>query len=197
MGSEQEKFEKEREQILKSLPENIKDAFGMMGFCKAEENDDSDEEGNNKPAASTALDDMVPCLVMNPYDVPPRPVRDVYWHNLYMDKKKKKKLKEMEYLVYHYGASDPDDCYSFIEHEDFLAYDAGLRAGYGNLPAHIQAKVDAGAALTEEEQMRVRGLDEMREDAEKDPSDRKRGNYPFKERHEKDGAPPAKRQKKN
>ena len=180
---------------MKSLPDSVKQAFGTMGFCKPEKpEDDSDDEGE-KPV-HVVDNEFVPCLVMNPYDVPPRPVRDIYWHNLYMDKKKKKKLDELEYLVYHYGHDDPDDCYSFIAREDFKSYDAGMKEGFGNLPSAIQAKVDTGAELTEEEQQRVRALDEMNEDAKKDPVDRKRGNYPFKERHEKVKAPPAKRQKK-
>ena len=199
--SEQEKFEKERETILNSLPKNIHDSFGIMGFYQHEEEDDSDDDEADRKPHATGVDRFVPCLVMNPYDVPPRPVRDVYWHNLYMDKKKKKKLPELEYLVYHYGADDPDDCYSFVAHEDFTGYEDGLKVGYGKLPAAIQSKIDAGVALDEDEQRRVRGLEEMAEDLEKDAKDRKRGNYPFQERHEKKAAsgkaPPAKRQKKN
>lgn len=195
MSDEQEKFELEKDGILKSLPDNITAMFGTIGFCKDEEDDDSDDEGAKKPAAAPG-EDMVACLVMDPYDVPPRPVRDVYWHNIYMIAKKKKKLKDLQYLVYHYGADDPDDCYSFISHEDFVSYESGLKAGYDKLPGFIQSRVDAGAALSEDEQKRVRGLVEMKEDALKDASERKRGNYPFLERHEKDDAPPAKRQKK-
>ena len=38
--------------------------------------------------------------------------------------------------------------------------------------------------MTEEEQQRVRGLEEMKEDALKPADERKRGNWQFKERHE-------------
>uniref|UniRef100_A0A7S1Y731 Uncharacterized protein n=1 Tax=Grammatophora oceanica TaxID=210454 RepID=A0A7S1Y731_9STRA len=193
--SEEEKFEKERKTILKSLPKHIKDMFGIMGFCKAEEDDDDSDDDQAAKQASTTPE-FVPCLVLSPYDVPPRPVRDVYWHNLYMDKKRKKKLASLEYLVYHYGANDPDDCYSFIAHEDFTTYDDGISKGYGKLPAVLQSKVDNATSLTEQEQQRVRGIEEMVEDAAKEPADRKRGNYPFLERHEEKKAPPAKRQKK-
>ena len=98
MSAAQEKFEKERETILKSLPQNIHDSFGTMGFCKHEEEDaDSDDDDEKKaPAATTTTTTtttgeggvhmFVPCLILSPYDVPPRPVRDVYWHNLYMDR---------------------------------------------------------------------------------------------------------------
>lgn len=190
------KFEKERETILKSLPDNVKAMFNVMGFCKAEV--DEEEENANQNAG----DDYVPCLILSPYAVPPRPVRDVYWFDMYSKCKRTKKLAELEYLVYHYGADDPADCYSFIAHDDFKSYETGLAEGYDKLPAHIQSKVDAGEELTEEEEQRVRGLKEMKEDAAKPAEERKRGNHDFKERHEvlEEKAakqPPAKRQKKN
>ena len=172
------KFEKERETVLKSLPEALKNMFNVMGFCKAEV--DEDEENANQNAG----DDYVPVLILSPYSVPPRPVRDVYWFDLYSKNKRTKKLDEMEYLVYHYGSEDPTDCYSFISQEEFKSYDTGLAEGYDKLPAHIQKKVDAGEELTEEEEQRVRGLEEMKEDALKPADERKRGNWQFKERYE-------------
>jgi hypothetical protein len=189
-------FEKEREQILASLPDNVKDMFGIMGFCKVDQDDDEDEdEENSKPPP---VDEYVPCLVLNPYEVPPRPVRDVYWWDCYSIRKRKKQLKKLEYLVYHYGTDDPDDCYSFIQQDDFVSYDDGIAQGYGKLPAAIQSKLDAGDELTYEEEKRVRGLKEMEEDAPKEKGERKRGNWQFKERHELLEAkePANKRQKK-
>ena len=182
-------FEKERETVLASLPDNIKDMFGIMGFCKVDQDDDEEED---KP------DEYVPCLVLNPYEVPPRPVRDVYWWDCYATRKRKKELGKLEYLVYHYGIDDPTDCYSFIQQDDFVTYDEGLAEGYDKLPAAIQSKIDAGDELTEEEEQRVRGIKEMREDALKEKEERKRGNWIFKERHELLEAkePPKKRQKK-
>ena len=101
----------------------------------------------------------------------------------------------MEYLVYHYGADDPLDCYSFIPQDEFKSWDTGVAEGYDKLPAYLQSKVDAGVELTEEEQQRVRGIEEAKEDALKPAEERKRGNWQFKERHE-ETAPPAKRQRK-
>lgn len=194
-----EKFEKEKETILKSLPDNVKSMFNVMGFCKAEVDEDDEENANKNNSEG---DDYVPCLILNPYAVPPRPVRDVYWFDLYSKHKRTKTLKELEHLVYHYGADDPTDCYSFIPQDEFKTYDSGLAEGYDKLPAHIQSKVDSGADLTEEEEARVRGLKEMKEDAAKPAEERKRGNWEFKERHEvladKEAGkePPSKRQKK-
>jgi hypothetical protein len=141
---------------------------------------------------------------MSPYDVPPKPVRDVYWYDQYSKAKRTKTLEELPYLVYHYGADDPDDCYSFIDHSDFISYEDGVRMGYNLLSAELEQKVNDAVELTEEEALRVRGLNELNEDVVKDPSSRKRGNAGFKERHEQQVAkstatvkePTAKRQKK-
>jgi hypothetical protein len=194
MAQAKEKFEQERDKILKELPDNVKAMFGTMGFCKAEHDE---EEEENYPE-----EDWIPVLVVSPYEVPPRPVRDVYWFDLFSKMKRTKKLAELEYLVYHYGSDDPLDCYSFIPQNEFKSYEDGIAEGYDNLPSFIQTKVDSGEELTEEEQMRVRGLQEMKEDALKPAAERKRGNWQFKERHEEKSEapvkkPPAKRQKKS
>jgi hypothetical protein len=107
----------------------------------------------------------------------------VYWFDLFSKGKRSKKLAELPHLVYHYGSDDPDDCYSFIEHCDFIAYETGRDRGYDNLPERITEKMRQGLPLTEEDEIRVRGLQEMKEDLEKDPAERKRGHV-FKERHE-------------
>jgi hypothetical protein len=184
MSEEQEEFEKDKQGILKSLPDNIKDMFHVIGFSRVERDDDDAAAGAD---TSNAPDDFVPCLILSPFDVPPRPVRDVYWNSLYMTAKKKKTLHELEYLAYAYGADDPEDCYLFIAHNDFISYEDGCAAGYDVLPPSIQAKLDAGqtiAELTTDEAIRVRGLMEMREDVTKPLCDRARGNYTFQERHE-------------
>jgi len=175
----QEKFEKEKEQVLKSLPEKIKKMFGVLGFCKHEPDSDDEENAN-----ANAGDEYIPCLILDPYSVPPRPVRDVYWWDSYSKYKRTKKLGNMEYLVYHYGATDPDDCYSFISQENFKSYEDGVAEGLDKLPNYMQVKVDAGEKLTEDEEIRVRGLKEIQEDLDVPKEDRKRGNWKFKERHE-------------
>ena len=184
METAKSKFEAERKQILADLPESIKAMFGTIGFAAAE----FDEN------------EIVPVLVMSPYDVPPKPVRDVYWFDQYSKAKRSKSLDKLAYLVYHYGADDPDDCYSFIEQDEFISYEDGVRLGYDQLSVELDQKVKDGADLTEEEALRVRGLNELHEDVLKDASLRKRGNEGFKERHEQaDKAstqPPTKRQKK-
>jgi hypothetical protein len=162
------KFEKERETTLKALPDSVKNMFGHIGFAILDEED--------------AL--QVPVLILNPYHVPPKPVRDIYWFDLFMGKKRKKGgLLKLAYLVYHYGSNDPDDCYSFVEQDEFTSYQAGCKAGYNILPSHVQVKLDAGQALEESDEHLVRSWSEMQEDAAKEPEERKRG-IDFQERYE-------------
>jgi hypothetical protein len=186
-----EEFEKDKQIILKSLPDNIKDMFNVIGFSRVEHEEDDDDEGDNGGNVAGVEEEYVPCLILSPFDVPPRPVRDVYWNSLYMTAKKKKKLQELEYLAYQYGADDPEDCYHFIAHDDFISYEAGVKAGYDQVPSRIQEKLDSGIELSVEEEIRVRGLREIKEDAAKEPQDRARGNHTFQERHEVASVPTA------
>jgi hypothetical protein len=173
------RFEAERDKTLSELPDNIKDMFGVIGFCQSEFDDD----------------DIVPVLVVSPYDVPPKPVRDIYWYDLFGNAKKSKKLSELAYLVYHYGHVDADTLYSFVEQDEFIAYDVGKEHGYDQLPAELATKVANGETLTEEEDIRVRALKELQEDIVKDKSERKRG-LPFQERHEQQLKQPPKKKRK-
>jgi hypothetical protein len=184
--SAQEDFEAEREQVLDDLPDSIKDMFGTIGFCQVAANDDSDDDAETVSNKATAAAEYVPCLIVSPYDVPPRPVRDVYWFDYYSKCKRTKTLAQLDYLIYHYGSTDPTDCYSFIKHDQFKSYEDGVRDGDDVLPGRIQTKIAAGHPLSEEEDQRVRGLQEMREDIAKPIEDRKR-NADFKERHEQVG----------
>ena len=165
--SEQDRFEKEREKTLSELPDHVKNMFGVIGFCPSEFDEDH----------------IVPILIVNPFDVPPKPVRDIYWYNLFGDAKKKKKLAKLAHLVYHYGHDDVENLYSFVEQDEFIPYEEGKERGYDTLPEELAQKVKDGVVLREEEEIRVRGVQEMMEDLPKEPSERKRGRL-FRERHE-------------
>lgn len=199
MSSAKEKFEAERAGVLKDLPDSIKSMFGTIGFCKVDAIDDSDDDEETISNKKTAAEEYVPCLIVSPFDVPPRPVRDVYWFDLFSKGKRTKTLDKMDYLIYHYGSEDPTDCYSFISQDQFKSHEDGVRDGDHVVPARIQSKIDAGQALSEEEEERVRGLKEMEEDLLKPPDERKRGDLDFKERHEEPpkAQRPTKRQKKS
>lgn len=179
MNTAKKKFEKEREKTLAELPESVKAMFGQIGFAASEHDEN----------------EIIPVLVLSPYDVPPKPVRDVYWYDLFGKAKRSKSVDKLAYLVYHYGHDDPDDCYSFIEQDEFYSYEEGKERGYDVMPEALAAKLKAGGDLTEEEEIRVRGLKEMEEDVPKAPEERKRGTTDFLERHEKLKEPPAKKRK--
>ena len=173
------RFEKEREKILSEIPAEVKAQFGQIGFAEMD-----GERG-------------VPVLVLNPYDIPPRPFRDVYWFDMF-SKSKGKKGKPMSHVVYHYGSDDPDDCYSFVELDKFEPYESGKEKGYGQIGKVLQDKIDSQVELSEEEQALVRSIEEMLADVPKEPGDRKRGVLNFKERHEtlsEKKPPPKKKQK--
>ena len=197
------KFEEERDEILKSLPEEVKGMFGTIGFCPGEEEDDlcDGDEGDAKKPSADKIPYFQPVLIVSPWDVPPKPVRDIYWMDAYTKAKRSKaKLKQLDYLVYVYGSDDPDDCYNFVKQTDFISLEDATTKGYTILPKFIEQKSDS--ERTEYEVRLIRGLEEMNIDSNKQPVDRKWGN-PFLERHEKmvttsstsDG-PPTKKQKK-
>jgi len=206
------KFEQERDEILKSLPDEVKGMFGTIGFCPGEEEDDlcdDDDDGDggeedSKKKSTTSEPYFQPVLIVSPWDVPPKPVRDIYWMDAYTKAKRSKaKLKQLDYLVYVYGSDDPDDCYNFVKQTDFISLVDAQKKGYNKLPKFIATKTEL--ERTEYETRLIRGLDEMKTDIPKESVDRKWGN-PFLERHEKitsssnsssssDG-PPSKKQKK-
>jgi len=135
------KFEKEKERTLADLPQAITSMFGQVGFGRISVDDDSDDDDDDDKQSSEEADTrIVPVLIVNPYHVPPKPVRDVYWFGLYMAAKRKKTLGTLAYLCYHYGATDPDDCYSFLEHDMFVPYADGCAQGWHKIPDELQSK---------------------------------------------------------
>jgi len=171
------KFEKERNDVLKALPDELKNSFGTIGFTLGDVDDDDDDEANK------AVPYMQPVLIVSPYDVPPKPVRDIYWMDAFAKAKRSKaKLKKLDYLVYVYGSDDPDDCYNFVKHEDFVTLQEGRDSGLDILPRAIADK--PADTRTESEQKIARAFDELKVDIDKAPEDRKHGD-PFLERHEK------------
>jgi hypothetical protein len=66
------------------LPQELKDKFGAIGFFLVEndDDDDDDEEEGKEKAVSTPEQQKVyyqPALIVSPYEVPPKPIRDIYW----------------------------------------------------------------------------------------------------------------------
>lgn len=161
----------------------------MIGFCPGDEDDDDsdsdDDDDDSKPKAP-----FVPYfqpVLISPYDVPPKPVRDIYWMDAFTKAKRSKaKLKKLDYLVYVYGSNNPNDCYNFVNQSEFVSYEDGLKQGYCE---ENQEQQLSNKRLT-------RGLKEMKMDLQKEPTDRRKDHVdePFRERYEDDG-PPSKKQK--
>mmetsp|Transcript_4220 Transcript_4220/g.12112 ORF Transcript_4220/g.12112 Transcript_4220/m.12112 type:complete len:148 (+) Transcript_4220:1522-1965(+) len=127
---------------------------------------------------------MQPILVVSPYDVPPKPIRDIYWmHAFTKAKRSKAKLKKLDHLVYVYGSDDPDDCYNFVSHEDFVTLEEGKSSGFDQIPPKIASKSES--ERTSSETKLVRALEEMKADLAKAPEDRRKHGTPFLEMHEK------------
>jgi len=197
-NEEKEKFEKEREETLKALPEELKQLFGTIGFCPADEDDDdsddSEDDNEDGGGGEKKLSVQVPfvpyhqpVLIVSPYDVPPKPVRDIYWMDAFTKAKRSKaKLKKLDYLVYVYGSTNPNDCYHFVPQTEFVTYEEGLQRGYCN---------------EQQQNKRLgRGLKEMKVDLPKESEDRRKdhvGEETFLERYEEneDDGPPSKKQK--
>jgi len=199
------KFEKERNDVLKALPDELKDLFGTIGFCPGEEDDDDEEETTDSaPPPTKAQAFMQPVLIVSPYDVPPKPIRDIYWMDAFSKAKRSKaKLKKLDYLVYVYGSDDPDDCYNFLSHEDFVPLEQAKSKGLDVLPTAIADK--PADKRTGSETRLARALEEMKADLPKAPGERRKHGSPFLEAHEKllakeqqngqSSPPPAKKQK--
>ncbi|VEU40763.1 unnamed protein product [Pseudo-nitzschia multistriata] len=198
------KFEKEKSDVLKALPDEIKDVFGTIGFCPGEDDDDEEDSGEKNEA--TARSDpaepyMQPVLIVSPYDVPPKPIRDIYWMDAFTKAKRSKaKLKKLDYLVYVYGSDDPDDCYNFVSHEDFVTLEEGRASGFDVLPPAVAAKSEE--ERTASEKKLVRAVEALNNDLAKTPEERRKHGASFLEGYEKIKAkedakdqPPAKKQK--
>eukprot|EP00339_Tiarina_fusa_P000689 CAMPEP_0117006428 /NCGR_PEP_ID=MMETSP0472-20121206/6659_1 /TAXON_ID=693140 ORGANISM="Tiarina fusus, Strain LIS" /NCGR_SAMPLE_ID=MMETSP0472 /ASSEMBLY_ACC=CAM_ASM_000603 /LENGTH=939 /DNA_ID=CAMNT_0004707889 /DNA_START=241 /DNA_END=3060 /DNA_ORIENTATION=- len=136
-------FERERDEILRDIPEEVKARFGQIMFSKWSNS-------------------YLPVLVMNPFKVPPGGVRDL-WYSMHDKVKSAGRLDSMTNLVYWYGAyNDPPSAYSFLAVKKLIPYDVGIKKGYDQTP---KGKKKVNDQL-------IRGLEEMKEDLVKEPEDR-------------------------
>ena len=84
------------------------------------------------------------------------------------------RLKNMTNLLYWYGAyDDVKNAYSFVASSKLVSYENGLKKGYNKPSKAIQKKIDEGKKLSPAQEQLLKGLEEMREDKEKDPEDRR------------------------
>ncbi|CAJ1961073.1 unnamed protein product [Cylindrotheca closterium] len=148
-----EKFEKRKQEVLDSLPGEVKSKFGQQFFAKW---------------AKSPL----PVLVLSPYNVPPGPVRDM-WFDMYEKVKKQGRLASASNLVYWYGAyDDPANAYSFVIKSKLIPFAIGEKKGLGKVPNAIRKKLDEGKKIGGADKMLLQGIEEMEEDKAKEPDDR-------------------------
>jgi hypothetical protein len=97
------------------------------------------------------------------------------------------RLNSMTNCVYWYGAfDDPLNAFSFVTTKKLIKYETGVRTGHNEIPKAVQKKIDQGTKLPTTELMLVNGLEEMKKDLLKDPSDRCGFMKPFQEAWEFD-----------
>jgi len=88
--------------------------------------------------------------------------------------KAKGRLKNVTNIVYWYGASkDPPNAYSLIPTTKLIPFDEACKKGHNTIPKAIQKALDAGKTLNASQQMFVEGLEEMMQDKEKQPEERR------------------------
>ena len=79
----------------------------------------------------------------------------------------------MTHLCYWYGAyNDPHNAYSFIATSKLIDYDQGVKKGHNTVSKVTQKNIDAGKNISSQLEQLVRGLGEMNEDLELEPSER-------------------------
>jgi hypothetical protein len=183
-----DQFEKEREKFLSELPESVKKMFGEIGFAPSQTFPDSDDEADEDQVAvdngESSNEVMLPVLILSPFALPPNPYRDVYWMEKFTKCKRTKTLSDLSHIVYHYGCNDMNDCYNFIEQDEFVDYKTGVSQGFHELPESLQTKRENGTELSQSELLHMRALQEMNEDLMVSPHERRRGQMDFLEKYE-------------
>ena len=199
-SDDKETFEEGRDKILSDLPDALKDQFGAIGFFMVDDDDDDSAE-NNAEESRDRPTYYQPVLIVNPFEVAPKPVRDIYWMDIFNKAKRSKgKMASLDYLVYVYGSDDPDDCYNFVSQEDFISLESAREHNIDVPPAELAGK--AVEDLTEVEVKLLAGHKEMQEDLAKERLDRKpHSKFPFLERYEERekneaAGPPSKKSKR-
>jgi hypothetical protein len=151
-AKELQDFIDDRDDVLRQLPQSVQESFGTIGFAKF---------GQVK---------AWPVLVLNPFDVPPQPVRAM-WRTMFARLKKSEQLDKLTCLVYWYGSrDDPNNMYSFIPRKLVKKYESVVKNGESPV---VPKKAELRKAY-----------DEMLADVDLDPAERKRHVLTFSEEWE-------------
>ena len=78
----------------------------------------------------------------------------------------------MTRLIYWYGTENLEEGYSFYQANKIVSHDKGLEKGNDKVPPGIQKKLDGNKKLTKTDKQIVKGLEQIAEDAQLEPSER-------------------------
>ncbi|KAL7566711.1 hypothetical protein ACA910_017767 [Epithemia clementina (nom. ined.)] len=159
-----DEFEDEKATILATVPSTIQAMFRQIGFAKWNKN-------------------FLPALILSPYDVPPGPARSI-WMDMYRKMQENSRpLDKMSYLVFWYGEEKPSDYYSLIPNSNFTPYEKATTKML-QYARKAELRAEQKKPLSHDDKQRLRGMQQLKEDLEKKPEDRRRGDVVFQEGYE-------------
>lgn len=153
-------FNKEKQEIISQLPDEMKRQFLQLGFARLD-----------------ARSGYKPVIFLSPYDV----FYPVRWPWLERFKKTTDPVK-VPRLVYWYG-EDIENAFSLVTANNCLSYKKARKSGVADVPKEILQKIRKHRTLSKSEEKLYHSLKEIELDVDKVPADRIRFEKP-KEDHE-------------
>jgi len=153
-------FNKEKQEILRQLPDKMKRQFLQIGFAQLE-----------------AKSAFKPVIFLSPYDVF-YPVRTP-WLNQF---KKTTDLRKVPRIVYWYG-ENLENAFSLVSANQCLSYTKARERGVADMPKDVLQKIRRGKRLGKSEEKLQHIWKKMEADLDKAPEDRIHFEKP-KEDHE-------------
>lgn len=153
-------FNKEKQEIMRQLPDEMKRQFLQVGFARLD-----------------ARSDYKPVIFLSPYDV----FYPVRWPWLERFKKATDPQK-VPRIVCWYGEGI-ENSFSLVTANNCLSYNKARKRGVADVPKEILQKIRKRKTLSKSEEKLYHSLKQIEADADKAPSDRIRFEKP-KEDHE-------------
>jgi len=153
-------FNKEKQEIMRQLPDEMKRQFLQVGFARLD-----------------ARSGYKPVIFLSPYDV----FYPVRWP--WLDQfKKTTDPQKVPRIVYWYG-QEIELAFSIVTANNCLSYNEARKIGVADIPKDILQKIKRRKKLSKSEEKLYHSLKQIEEDIDKAPADRIRFEKP-KEDHE-------------
>lgn len=153
-------FNKEKQEIMRQLPDEMKRQFLQVGFARLD-----------------ARSGYKPVIFLSPYDV----FYPVRWP--WLDQfKKATDPQKVPRIVYWYG-QEIELAFSIVTANNCLSYNEARKLGVADIPKDILQKIKRRKKLSKSEEKLYHSLKQIEEDIDKAPADRIRFEKP-KEDHE-------------